>query len=269
MTDEDAAEEELGNASVRGSLSVFLHDGALKFDSVPPGVYQLSITSDHNKVLAKIRGLSVRAGETCADPRLDPIDLRDTVQVLEVTVVGSSGAPIKDARVDLIWQRPISRWTTGAEGKALFVVPEDLTGFQLKASKSGFMTAHVEDIQRQPRMTLEPSSWVLIRVSPSVLSNLKSCVLSVALEAVDPKSPRVIPEYVRFVPGQDMRISPPSPGAYRLVWTLWEPTGHGGRRGWTVETGSEQVVEIKAGDRDRLVIAELTAAEVQSALDRK
>jgi len=59
------------------------------------------------------------------------------------------------------------------------------------------------------------------------------------------------------------------PGSYRLRWTLWEVTGPGSRSGRRVKTASDQVLEILAQDRDRLVIAQLTAAEVRRSLDRK
>jgi len=267
LEDQNASEGDSENAAV--PVINFSRDSSLKFDSVPPGVYRLLISGSHNKVLMEIRGLSVRAGETCADPRLDPIDLRDKVQAIEVTVVSSSGVPIKGAHVNLIWNRESNGTGADADGKVRFVVPKDLTGFELNASKKGFMTARVEAIQRQTRITLEPSPSILIRVPPSVLSNAGSRGLSVTLEPEDPTSQLSYARPVELVPGEDLRVSLSAPGSYRFRWTLWEQTGPGSRSGRGVKTASDQVVEIRAGDHDRLVIAELTAADVQRVLDRK
>jgi len=269
LRDQNAAEGETETAAAY----VGSRQGKLSFESVPPGVYDLSLKVSHGvgKSLIQLRGLTVRAGESCADPRLDPIDLRDKIQAVDVLVVDSSGAPIEDASVNLTFERRSSGRRTGADGRRRLILPMDPSGFELRVRKDGFMAAVVKELRSEVRVTLEAAPSILVQVAPGALSGLGSHVLSVSLRPAIRKSGSLqqSTDSVDIVAGKDARISVAVPGSYRLRWTLWEVTGPGSRSGRRVKTASDQVLEILAQDRDRLVIAQLTAAEVRRSLDRK
>jgi hypothetical protein len=102
---------------------------AIEFDGLAEGEYTLIASSPRDQqVFASIAGLSVKAGETCRDARLDPLDLRGRVPVeapegptVEIRILDEQGRELDHG---FAWLGPARR--TWAGGR--IALPADARG---------------------------------------------------------------------------------------------------------------------------------------------
>jgi hypothetical protein len=74
-----------------------------RFDIGPlsPGVYSLTCGFPWSEDRARIDGIHVVAGRREADPRLDPLDLRDELPAVALTIVDQDGRSVPDPVISL------------------------------------------------------------------------------------------------------------------------------------------------------------------------
>ena len=69
--------------------------GEFEIGDLAPGDYDVVLRDRSSKsTVWRVEGVEVRGGEVARDPRLDPLDLREVVGVLELRIVDASGDPV-------------------------------------------------------------------------------------------------------------------------------------------------------------------------------
>ncbi len=144
-------------------------DGDFELRSVPAGTYDLIVNSKRGgPELARIAGLLVLDGGSCADPRLGAIDLRGTLIAFTLELV----PPRPDDRlagvVTALLIGPPSgdqeRLTTFLHGSRIpFVLRA--RAVDLDVHVQDFRAVHLSDVRRDTRVELEPGLRVRLRLS--------------------------------------------------------------------------------------------------------
>ncbi|MCE9593762.1 MAG: hypothetical protein K8S98_06180 [Planctomycetes bacterium] len=145
-------------------------DGSFLMRRLLPGSYTLTLHDGMQwNELRQIPDVVVRANETTTDPRLDPLDLRGSHQVVHLTIVDDHGEPVKQG-----WFVRNFTDASGEEqqeygpisnGKAN--VTHDGSGANVQIQAEGFCLLRLEKVIADQTVTLRRAPTVRIAVRPA------------------------------------------------------------------------------------------------------
>jgi len=243
------------------SSAVRVRDGMLRFDSVKPGRYSLRLPG------VAIKDVMVRPGELTSDPRLDPIDCRDALQVVTIVVVDEADRFVEGADVWLRSGNNSQGRKTDRRGTWKRTI-ERSKRWIIDIEKDGYMPHRMETIPSSSRVTLRRSPSVVVDVSPLIWNSLGDLRLLVSLRSTkkpDGGSEPLETDPVEVKLGVAARLQAPAPGPYELHWWLRDATN---RATWDIESSPAQLVELQEGDPERRVTATLTSEHVRQGVSR-
>ncbi len=125
---------------------VAVGENIIRFERVPPGDWGLVVSPANGlpTPLAAFAGLKVVGTETLVDPRLNPLDLRNTIKTFLMTVRDDRGHPIEGARFG-------SEFPTDATGRSRIPAMSN-EGIGVEAE--GFMREYLTSVNRDMEITL-------------------------------------------------------------------------------------------------------------------
>jgi len=143
---------------------------AFAFESLTPGLATVRVfLADESEPLAVVQDVSVAAGETSRDPRLDPLDLRGRIERVTITVVAGDGAGAPEGHVAILApdaEAPRTRRELLSDGRVellLRSVPVDL-----EVHGHGYRTRLLHDIVEDTTVSLEPGLPIELRLPPDL-----------------------------------------------------------------------------------------------------
>lgn len=239
-------------------------DGSLRFTKVPPGRYQLLLPD------TTIDDIHVRAGEVAMDPRLNPVDLRNVLEVVNLTVVDTQGRTLPDTEVILRNGSQARGRSTDAWGRYTAVVAKEARSrAYLVLSRDEFCTQTITDIQPDMRAVLEPAPSVRVHVPFAVTDLLAGHNLTVSLyrfEQTAGDRNRLESNAAKVTDGQDSLLFLPGAGTFIFRWTLSVRNAGGQLRTRQIECKPTQIVEVRPDTREKTVVAKLTPADIDRTL---
>ena len=239
-------------------------DGSLRFTQVPPGRYQLLLPD------TTITDISVRPGEVTMDPRLNPVDLRDVLEVVHLTVVDSQGRPLPHTEVILrSGNRGRSRPTDARGRYTAVVAKQGRSRAYLVLSREEFCTQTITDIQPDMRAVLEPAPSIRVRLPFAAADLVAGHNLTVSLYRFDQAAGdhnRLESNAIKVIDGQDSRLFLPGTGTFGFRWTLSVRNAGNQLRTRQIDCKPMQTVEVQPDTRERIVVAQLTPADIDRTL---
>ncbi|HEU4419738.1 MAG TPA: hypothetical protein VFT55_12435, partial [Planctomycetota bacterium] len=156
-----------------GSSGVVGRDGAFSLSGLQPGSHTLRIVYAANATeLAKVDSVAARAGETTRDPRLDPLDLRATCQLITLEICDENGRPVANGRA---YSRPSAepdaKWAFGAEEAGRLQLLSNGRALDVAISAPGFLRTECDRVATSQRVTLRRAVKLRLELSarPPVL----------------------------------------------------------------------------------------------------
>lgn len=215
---------------------VLLPDGRFLFAAeLSSGVVTLLIhpfASD--LVVHEERGIQVRAGETTRDPRLQNLDLRDRVRLLELEVVDPEGAPVPRGDVHLLGAG--TRLGRVERGQARLFVPPGRLDLVVSAPEQ--RSAVLKGVEASCRVVLGPGLPVLLQIVPEPeLSPDYQLQFTLTHQGTGSVQRRVVR------PGTELRLALPGPGPYVVAWFLLQRKSPP-RKTLPVETPAPQAITV-------------------------
>jgi Carboxypeptidase regulatory-like domain len=141
-------------------------DGRFRTRGLESGAWDFTLRLEgEERPLYEARGLLVEAGATCADERIQAIDLRELVRGYTLTVLGPDGEPVGDGRVVVLalQQGEHARTTTidlrGGRARVATAGP----ALDLEVSASGFRPLRVLGLREDRTVRLEAGLLVRLR----------------------------------------------------------------------------------------------------------
>lgn len=137
-------------------------DGTFRFASIERGVYTLSVhLQGYTAPLVTIEGVVVRAGEPCADRRVQSIDLRAALSSFELEVVDDAGKAVENARVYSIFaDNPHATSCPIDQGQAHLLLPRG----EFFVAARGFRTQRLNEPRGHLRVVMEKATRVRLRL---------------------------------------------------------------------------------------------------------
>ncbi|MBM3978482.1 MAG: carboxypeptidase regulatory-like domain-containing protein, partial [Planctomycetes bacterium] len=141
-------------------------DGRFRARGLESGAWDFTLRLEgEERPLYEARGLLVEAGATCADERIQAIDLREFVRGYTLTVLGPDGEPVGDGRVVVLaLQRGEHARTSSIDlrgGRAR--VATSGPALDLEVSASGFRPLRVLGLREDRTVRLEAGLLVRLR----------------------------------------------------------------------------------------------------------
>jgi len=163
------------------------------------------------------------------DPRLNPLDLRDSLHVFEVEMRNSDGDLIPNINFVSVFRRPggsSSRGNSSAGGTGTFLSAEST--FELIAEASGYRTAKVTLSEEHTVVTMWPA--LEIKIDLGFMPELKrQQSVKLALDPIDGSDSTGLLEQELFSKDGSLRTLISKPGVYEVGLGIFE---NGGSR-WT------------------------------------
>lgn len=245
-------------------------DGEWVWTALPPGSYRLNVSARGSaQSLADIGGIQVRAGAVTEDARLSPLDLRDRLRTLTVTVVDKDGAPIRGALVWIKYGRSGSGDRTDKRGMIRANVMRDATDLSVVVEERGYQKRTITEITDNMRITLERAPTVVVRVPAAVVSTVGSHRLRVQLRRLREDGARGFAEVVSGKVGKDgtARIVLPMPGRYAVHWSVTVRTNDAAIPISGPQGRKPDEIVVDARDRDRVVPLDMDAGKVRDLIE--
>ena len=236
-------------------------DWSLLFENLPPGDYDLDVEG------VTVRGLTVRAGETSRDRKINPLDVRPAMDFVDFEIVDSHGLPVVGAMIWLVTPNGKQGCPTNALGRSRRSFRKSFSDVSFEIAKDGFRSVRLAEWQQDVRVTLEHAPSVMIRTSPGVRHLLDDLTLAVSLV---PESGVHGGDFGQRLihADRDTRLIVQNPGRYRLQWWIAQGKGPFSSKRRPLTTSALDVIDIHAKDRDSLVVARLTTEDVARARRR-
>ena len=206
-------------------------NGFVSFVGAPPGVGWIVVRSPSfgRKNLAAIDAVRVEAGGSSSDPRLNPIDLRGALRMVELDVVDSSERPVGDAEYEtfLTDGSPGVRTSTG-RGRVKILA--SIEGFDVRVTSPRRRSAFVSRPSGYTRVLLADPQAALLAV-PGDLPRLDpgyEYLLSLEPIGNAPGKPPEPGQRMLDAPrddfiataGREVGIRVAAPGRYAVRWRL-------------------------------------------------
>jgi len=157
------------SATLAGS-TVLSKDGSFSLSSLVPGTYSLRVIYASNaSELARIEDLRVRAGENARDPRLDPLDLRTKLRLLELELVDELERPVAQGRA---YSRPSgeadARWAFAESAGTRLLLLSDGRPLDVAVAAEGFFRTRLERLSESRRLTLRRAAQLRLELARGV-----------------------------------------------------------------------------------------------------
>ncbi len=141
--------------------------GRFSLGGLRPGRYSVRIVYAANGTeLGKVETLSVRAGETTCDPRLDPLDLRANHRLITLELVDERDQPVAHGRA---FSRPSdqadARWSFTREVGGRIPLLSDGRPLDVAISAAGFRRAERDRVTSSRRVTLRRAARLRIELA--------------------------------------------------------------------------------------------------------
>lgn len=249
----DAVRAELRRISADGlsapqSYASVNVDGAFEFGGLEAGDYEVALRVGSDAASSPVR-VSVRRGETSADPRLQGMALVGgvaPVRSFKIEVVDDVGAPVPAGWVLRMGQGRDARWvepTAIARGKApVFTQAEHV---DLRIQSRGFRTTVFNDIEGDRRLVLPRGVTVRLALAPEVVLPAEPWRLGATLTRAGGSyvvgggtEPPLDPW---FEDSRTLDLVLEEPGRFDLGWMLWR-TVNGKPKGVPIPVASRRLV---------------------------
>ncbi len=255
-------------------------NGFVSFVGAPPGIGGIVVRAPSygRKNLAAIDAVRVEAGGASHDPRLNPIDLRGALRVVELEVVDSADRPVGDAEYETMLAdgSPGVRTSTG-RGRVKILA--SIEGFDVRVTSPRRRSAFVSRPSGYTRVLLADPQAAVLAV-PNELPRLDAGYeYLVSLDPVGdgPNKPpdpgqRMLDlprDETIATPGREITLRVANPGRYVVRWRLSMRQGKGhAERG--IDLGDRrQFVTFGEFDGDlRLTLAAPTERSVERTKQR-
>ncbi len=240
-------------------------DGRFAFESVAPGVCRLDLLplgSSH--VFATLDGLSVVAGEDCADPRLHPFDARGLTRSLRLRAVNAAGEPVPNFRVREMRADGGEDEFYANQGEVRVPVRAAASDFLVVAE--GFLTVSLPRVTQDQEVRMQPGPRVRITLT-GAWSLPAGHRLQVGLQAAEPgaasdwNSPQTEVDASGVV-----EFDATQTGLCRVLIIVLATTNRVTHAAW-IEQSDTLITILPAGGVQSFAL-ELDAAKFQAALDR-
>ena len=213
--------------------------GSFGIEQLRPGVADFSVrASVHADALLTVAGVNIKPGEECRDPRLQSLDVRDLVRLVELEVVGEDGAPVERGHVRLG-----DKHYGLDEGRLSLVASMDAR--ELEVYAPGYMPERMNVPDGSRRVELQRGIPVTLRVPEGVVAPEPPLQLLVGLRTrvhaeqfplfrqdgypSGRVATRERTELVSVAGPGLIRVHVPEPGEYALTWLALDPGDvHGG-----------------------------------------
>ncbi len=215
---------------------------------LPPGPARLEAGSllDGHKLL-ELKGLEIRAGEPCSDPRLRALDLSGGKDSLLLTVTDPRGRPLRQV---LALARPGPLRIYRGPGRN-FLLPPAVRGKTLFLWAPGFLVKRLDPLppgrkrKAKARVTLGQGILFQVRLDPSLPPPPGHSMLQVRLSLRFSRTASALEKAAAFflgrsglpqrpVPGRPgaLEFHLPCPGVYSLAWGIRTAPGPAARTFW-------------------------------------
>ena len=211
----------------------------LELRDVPPGFVTVSITLN-GKTITSIPNVLVESGVDTRDPRLNPLDLRQHLRMLKLTLRSSQGELLERSTAKLFLQDGIStmRGTTSRAGEIDFLLGANQSPDTIAVR--GFRAKNVDWEPSRQIVVLQPAAAVRVVLDSPLVHDGKPVELLASLHLADDQNHElslVQPLEAKLDPqtGAIFRVS--QPGQYAITWRMVR-----GSRKRNVEISDQRVI---------------------------
>lgn len=192
-------------------------DGRFEWNGLLPGRYSLQIATVGDDV-ELLRDLEVKAGETCADPRLQDLDPRQHVTFVQVRLRRPDGKPAEGVQVHAVHQRgggggSATATNTDAAGQAAFTLPK--LGGTITVAHADYRTVAIESPPADCGIDLVPRARVKLLL-PADLKLPDGVVVVVQPTDTPWWHDRELRGEVTWANGKDVVVRPDRDGPLRV-----------------------------------------------------
>ena len=241
-------------------------DGSFRFERLQAETGQLQVLSrSTSMVLLRIPGVSTRLASEPEDLRLEPLDLRGIIELLELSFVDPAGASVPDARFAMTLPGVDEKWWSQAKkGEATVIVPPG--GCDLEINTKGFRQTTVEGVQGRRTIQLEPAIPIRIKLRPATLASEYS--LELRVNRVE-SGPEVTPNRKRLDADGTFTGRAPAPGEIRVYVRVRWRDAEGSSHSSFVRFGDNQrhlVFDVADSPSEQLFHVDISRAAVEAAM---
>ncbi len=204
--------------------------GRFSLSPIPPGPARVRIEiPGQEEPVEVLEGVQILVSGTTRDPRLQGLDLRDKIHVLELVVVDPGGKPISGARA---WFGKKGNKEIPSRGGKIQILAAGRP-LDVLVSAPGFRPKLLERLSSGRKVVLRPGIPVVLNLPPDFSLPSPPFFLQARLENLEgEKNPAGRLHFLSgglifeacgekdgtFRPGNRAWITLPSPGRYRLKW---------------------------------------------------
>ena len=245
-----------------------LDDGGFELGALSPGDYDVSvIEADSAECVARVQRVRVVAAQLTRDPRLNPIDLRSVLNLVELSISAESGERLRepwviaraawpDGRVE-IFEVNVRRHTTAP------IVCAD-GGVDVRVGAEGCAEVELSGVTSNREVVLRSAPLVVVTLPDGTAARDGAYRLGVQLvhESFRQPGPRPL-TVVWFDDGPRVELTAPVIGTVLAEPWIW--TDKSGRNAAPIALDQQQHVEVAATGTTLLELR-VTPADIERAL---
>lgn len=263
----EGAEAGVGRSWSRGSRRVGVDpDGSFEFAAMQTQRGNLRITDMRNSVLLhQINAVEPWLDGTRPDGRLDPIDLRGQIDVLQLSFTDIAGDPIKEARYSVTLPGSEEAWWGVARsGEAELFVPPG--GVDILVRTNGYREQTLYGVVGDRTIRLETAIQLRFELRPATLA--REYDLEIRTRGIG-DGPSVQPSVMRFSKSSSADATAPRAGTVQVFLRVRWKNENGGTQARYVNFGSlgrRLDVEIHESTGVQIVPIQINRADIQAAI---
>lgn len=194
-------------------------DDTFEIVNLKPGSYEFTATlaGTHEPVVS-IAGINVVADEVTRDPRLNPIDLTDYLQSIEVLVVDDRGAPIPDALVWVGYKGSRNGSRADERGRRVVTIMKNADDLEISAEAPGYARQVLQGLVSPAKIVLTRGPEIVVRIDPAAVAAVKPFKLQCSLPSMNGNTFRT--RWATFGADGEVRIHIGAAGKYAPVLRL-------------------------------------------------
>lgn len=264
------AERDQGRSWVRGSRRVGVEpDGSFSFGAMDAESGWLEVSDRRNSLtLATVEAVEPWPESAIPDGRLDPIDLRGSVQVITLSFTDMAGEPITGVRFSVSVPGSEEAWwnvVRERDGTAEIFAPPG--GVDVFVRSNGYRELRIPGVTSDRSIRLETAIPLQFQLSPSSLA--AEYDLEIRARSVG-DGPRIEPSTLRLGKDGKATATAPRAGPLHLYLRVRYQSGEGRTTSRYVNFGSlgrRLQVEVRDSAGSQVIPVEISRADIEQAIN--
>ena len=241
--------------------------GGFERPGLHPGVYNVIFRVEGVRdAVNRIEGVPVVSGDTTRDPRLQPLDLRGTINAFRITLVTPDAKAIGNGNLkfDRAGAEELQCWKWFQSEEFTLLSPHP--AIDVNIDINGYLQARLRDLRGDAEVELSTGLTVRVVLNADAPLPEPPIYIKPALTSVDGGSAKIDFGADAFDDSREVRLRAVEPGTMRVVWIL-ERRASSGAMAMQREVEPEQRVEILPGVEDQRIEVHLSADQMATLLE--